>query len=427
MARATLDGGSNAGSPNAGKTAAQIAAEAATRAYQNAAAAAQKNPTPANTARLKDAFAAQTAAQAKVPAVDYAKQQADALAAAQAIVKEIPQTISEVNQAIAAVNTAGQEAGSIAASMGGTPFKPVDLVDTGKKDSENIDAFALLEAQLRQWGLDSLANVFITLATQGYKPQEALNKIKYDTSINPATGKAWNADYTKRFSGNVARVKQGLNAYSEAEYLALEDSYADTIRRNNLTNLISTDAASNQAQFAGYMENGLSATEFADRIDEVSNRVIYGNPDIKKQFKTYFPALTDADIISYILRPDITMPILKTKIAAAEIGATALQVGLSATSKDMAETLAQAGITKDEARIGYQQIGEFLPDAELYSQIYKQEGINYNQQTAEQDILLGQSQATAKRKRLASLERASFEGSSGRLRTGEAQRNAGAF
>lgn len=299
--------------------------------------------------------------------------------------------------------------------------------DETKLDSELIDAFALLEAQLRQWGLESLAKVFISLATQGYKPQEAMNKIKYDTSINPATGRPWNYEYTKRFAGNAARIKKGLNAYTEAEYLALEDSYADTLRRNNLTTLISTNAESNQAQFAGYMEQGLSATEFADRIDEVSQRVIYGSKETKDQFKEYFPALTDTDIISYILRPDITMPIIKTKIAAAEIGGISKQVGLGATSLGMAETLAQAGISKDEARAGYGEIAEFLPDAELYSKIYSQEGITYNKETAEQDVFLRQQSSTAKRKRLASLERAAFEGSSGRLRTSKASENQGAF
>lgn len=304
--------------------------------------------------------------------------------------------------------------------------KPV-VTETPKPDDGMIDAFALLADQLRQWNLGSLADSFISLATQGFKPQEAMNKIKYDTSINPATGKAWNFDYTKRFAGNAARIKQGLNAYSEKEYLEIEDSYADTLRRNNLTALISTNDEVNQAQFAGYMEKGLSATEFADRIDEVSQRVIYADKDTKDQFKQFFPALTDADIISYVLRPDIVMPVLKTKIAAAEISGVAKQVGLGATSLGMAETLAQAGVSKEEARAGYGQIAEFLPDAELYSQIYKQEGITYNRETAERDVLLNQADATRKRKRLASLERASFEGSSGRQRTGRPQGNTGQF
>jgi hypothetical protein len=381
---------------------------------------AKKNPTKENIAIAKDTF---TARQALNTPTNYTKILADA----QAATAEIDKTIDEVNKDITSVNVAGQEVGAISQRMNGPAFEPINTVTGGTKTNENIDAFALLEAQLRQWGLDSLASTFISLATQGFKPQEAMNKIKYDTSINPSTGKAWNSEYTKRFAGNAARVKQGLNAYTEAEYLTLEDSYADTIRRNNLTNLISTDAASNQAQFAGYMEKGLSATEFADRIDEVSSRVIYGNPETKQQFREYFPALTDADIISYILRPDITMPVIKTKITAAEIGGAAKQVGLAATSKGMAETLAQSGVNRAEAVAGYQQIGTFLSDAELYSKIYNQEGINYTQETAEQDILLGQADAGKKRRRLESMARAAFEGSSGRVRTGQTSGNTGEF
>lgn len=288
-----------------------------------------------------------------------------------------------------------------------------------------IDAFDMIRAQLIQWGLGSLADTYILLAQKGYKPDEALNKLKYDTSINPATNKPWNAAYSVRFAGNVARQKQGLNVYSESEYLTLEDSYADTLRRNNLNNLLSADAEKNAATFAGYMANGLSATEFADRIDEVSTRVLNMDANIKKQFTDY--NLTDTDIISYILRPDITMPVLQTKITAAEIGASALQYGLNATSKGMAEELALAGVTRQEAQKGYESIAEYLPRTEYLSQIYDETGIKYNQTTAEEEQLKGLASAKRKRQQLAEREVGTFSGSSGRLRTGRGQGNTGQF
>ena len=369
---------------------------------------AQSNPTPQNIAIAKQTYSAY---QENAPApVDFTK-----------VAAGIEETLTSVGAAVQEAN----DAAARAAALAGQPFSPIKTALS--KDSDSIDAFALLEAQLRQWNLDSLANAFISLATQGYKPQEAMNKIKYDTTINTATGKAWNYDYTQRFSGNAARIKQGLNAYSENEYLTLEDSYADTLRRNNLGNLLSTDSAVNQKKFAGYMGNGLSASEFADRIDEYSERVINMDPNIKKQFVEYFPGIKDSDIVAYLAEPENTMPMLQKKITAAEIGASALQVGLKATSKNMATTLAEAGTTREQAQTGYEQIGSFLSDAELYSSIYKQEGINHNQETAEKDILLGQAEATKKRKRLASLERAAFEGSSGRARIGQPQTNSGMF
>lgn len=300
---------------------------------------------------------------------------------------------------------------------------------TGKQidTTPDLDAFEMLKSQLVQWNLGSLADSFMSLATQGYNAAEAMNKIKYDTTINKETGKAWNFDYTERFSGNAARTKQGLNAYSEAEYLTLEDSYADTLRRNNLSNLLSVDAKANQKKFASYMEKGLSADAFAGRIDTYFERVGNMDPNIKNQFKAYYPGINDTDIVSYLADPENTLPVLRNKITAAEIGASALRIGLKATSKENAEMMAKAGKTAAQAEAGYEQIGGFLSDAELYGQIYQGEGINYDQATAEQDIIMGQAEAGKKRKRLESRARAAFEGSSGRLRTGQSLNNSGSF
>ena len=290
-----------------------------------------------------------------------------------------------------------------------------------------IDAFDMIRAQLIQWGLGSLADTYISLAQKGYKADEALNKLKYDTSINPATNKPWNAAYSVRFAGNVARQKQGLNVYDEREYLALEDSYADTLRRNNLNNLLSADPEKNAATFAGYMAKGLSATEFADRIDEVSTRITNLDPNIKKQFTTYYPGLSETDLISYVLAPENTLPVLKTKIAAAEIGASALQYGLGATSKGMAEDLARAGVTREEAQKGYERIAEYLPRTQYLAQIYDETGIKYDQTTAEEEQLKGLASAKRKREQIREREEAAFLGSSGYTRTGRPTGNTGQF
>ena len=195
-------------------------------AMQNAKA----NPTPANIAIMKDTAAAQQATVAAndpgklVPTVTIGGAPAGytpkALADAQAASAAVSSTLPEVDKAIADVNAAGTEAGNIAASMGGSPWSPITPVtpaQTGapKDGTDYTDAFAILADQLRQWGLGSLADSFVSLAKSGMTPQEAMNKIKYNKEINPATGKAWNADYTVRFAGNQARLDKGLNALSE--------------------------------------------------------------------------------------------------------------------------------------------------------------------------------------------------------------------
>ena len=290
-----------------------------------------------------------------------------------------------------------------------------------------INAFDEIGAQLTQWNLGTLADVYIQLMAQGYTPSEAMNKLKYDSTTNPATNRPWNAEYNIRFAGNQARIKQGLNAYDESAYLTLENSYADTLRRNNLGNLLSTDSRQNSAKFAGYMEKGLSATEFAARIDEYSERVTSMDPNIKSQFKAFFPGITDSDIVAYLAEPENTLPVLKNKITAAEISASALRVGLNATDKNMALGLAQSGFTGAQAQAGYEKIGDYLERTQFLSNVYDEAGIQYNQTTAEQEELQGLASAKRKREQLRNIETASFSGESGRLRTGQAQKNTGQF
>jgi len=277
---------------------------------------------------------------------------------------------------------------------------------------ETKDAFAEMTDILKQWGLESLADTYGRLMVQGFSAAEALNKLKYDKTVDPITGKPWNAAYTVRFAGNAARVAKGMNAYDEGTYLEVENTYDETLRKYGLSNLISPDKAVAQAKYAEYMGNGIAPTEFAERIQTVADRVINMDPAIKAQFQAYYPSLTNTDLVSYFLDPKETLPVLKDKITAAEIGtvASAAQYGIG---RDRAMELAQFGVTRATALTGYQDIAEAVPTGMKLSGIYGEEGIQYGQATAEDDYLKQDAQAKLKRNRLASKERASFEGSAG--------------
>ena len=402
MAILAESGGSST-SANANKTAAQLAAEAA---FTTAGNAAKANPTPANVAAMKNAFAAQTAA---TPApVDYSKVLTDA----QKDVTDIKSTIDTVNQNIADVNTAGQVAGSISESMGGTGWTPVAAAAGGNKTSLDQDAFDRLMSQLNQWNLGSLSGVITQLLTQGLSYDSVMTKIKYDKTINPVTGKAWNADYTVRFAGNQARLDKGLNALSEGQYILNENAYAETLKAYGLNNMLSTDRSANEAKFATYIGNDLSPTEFKDRIDLAATRVINMDPAIQKNFQQYYPDVTKSDLISYFLAPDETLPLLKTKVNAAEIGAAAGYQGLG-IGVNRAEELAKFGETYAQAQSDYSKVAEVLPTANKLSSIYGEEGIAYGQNVAEDEFIKQDAAAKLKRNRLASKERAMFGGDSG--------------
>ena len=292
-----------------------------------------------------------------------------------------------------------------------TGTTPVNVTPSGTI-RQNADAFDEMSSLLRQWGLESLAETYTQLMTEGLSAPQAINKLKYDKSINPKTGKPYNAAYTTRFAGNAARVAKGMNAYDEATYLDVENAYDETLRKYGLVNLISPDKNIAQAKYAEYMGNGIAPTEFADRIQTVADRVINMDPAIKAQFQAYYPSLTNTDLVSYFLDPKETLPVLKNKVTAAEIGAVAgaAKYGIDETR---AMDLAKFGVTREQALTGYQDVAEAVPTGTKLSGIYNEEGIKYGQAVAEDEYLKQDAQAKLKRNRLASKERAMFSGQSG--------------
>ena len=274
------------------------------------------------------------------------------------------------------------------------------------------DAFLLIDSVFQNLGISTLGGIIKQLLTQGMDSASIQTKIKFDTSINPVTGKAWNADYTQRFAGNEARKKAGLNVLDEGEYLKLENSYSATLKSYGLGNMLSPKASENQAKFATWIGNDVSSTEFKDRIDLAATRVINMDPAIQKNFMEYYPEVSKSDLISYFLAPDETLPLLKTKVTASEIGAAAGQQGL-AVGKNRAEEFAKMGETYAQAQADYSKVAEVLPTGQKLSSIYGEEGIAYGQNVAEDEFIKNDAAAKLKRNRLASKERAMFQGDSG--------------
>lgn len=411
MARPTLEGGSNASSPNAGKTAKQISTEAA---YTTAANAAKNSPTPANVAAVKDAFTAKTAAAA--PAIDYAQVIKDAEAAA----AEVSKTIEETRQNITNVNVAGTEAGAISKSMGGADWTPIENIPVNKsKSSENQDAYALLESVFRSYGLESLVPVI-----RGYMEQDlGVEQAKLKLKTEPA--------YKQRFKGNELRVAKGLNVIDEASYLELENDYSETLKAYGLSDYfgIATDATSRSARqqkMADVIGNDISAVEFKTRISTAVTRVKNADTNTKDAFKALY-GINDSDLVKYFLDPAKGSEELKTKATAAEISGAAVTTGLAGTSLGTAEELARLGVDKSTALEGYASIAGYLPGAEFLSQIYDESGIKYDRAAAEAEVFKGTASEKRKRQQLVAMEEASFGGSSGRQRTGRAQGNTGSF
>jgi hypothetical protein len=351
-------------------------------------------------------------ARKKVGTTGKTQAQLDAAAGAADVVKMINESYSglgitsKIDPKTGMVVTTKTDGTVLTNNPPGSPFAPAAPVEDEPEKKEisdaTRDAFAALTDLFASYGLESLAGEIAGYMTQGLTASEALIKLK----TNP-TGA-----YAKRFAGNFARVKNGLNAISEAAYIGLENSYASTLKAYGLGNMVSLNREDNYKKFADYIAGDISADEFKDRVDTVVTRVQNADASIKSTLKAFYPEITDADLIGYFLNPKENLPKLQEKVTASEIGAAATGMGL-ATNVGTATDLARYGIDKAEAREGYSTIAGVLPTATKLGDIYNETGVRYAQAEGEAEVFKGSQDAATKRKRLASMERAAFSGSSG--------------
>ena len=275
------------------------------------------------------------------------------------------------------------------------------LIASGNKyrSTVDVDAYTLLENTFKDFGLDELVPEIKRFMEEGLGSNQAAVELRKTTT------------YINRFRGNEIRRAAGLNVVSEATYLELENSYNETLRAFGLQGYFGVDRKASQARMADIIGNDISATEFKDRIDTVVTRVNNADPNIRTTLKSFY-GIQDNDLVKYFLNPKENLPKLQEKVLSAEIGNEALKQNLL-TDVTSATGLARLGITQAQAREGFQGIANVLPTATKLGQIYGEEGINYTQKTAEEEVFGQLESAKRKRLRLAEKEVGTFSGSSG--------------
>jgi len=297
----------------------------------------------------------------------------------------------------ASLNPAVQTTQNFATSNTPVNTIPVVTPPASGLSSAQQDAYALLEDTFRSYGLDSLVPVIKGYMQQNLGPNQATLALKQTP------------EYQARFAGNTARIKAGLNALSEATYLNLENQYSEAFTGYG------QKALASKAQFATLIGNDISPVELKDRLDMAVSQVQQADPTVMASLRTYYPNITDANLVSYFLNPEETLPALTRQVQAADIGAAAAQQGLTA-NKTTAEGLAAYGTTYAQAQAGYGKIAEVLPGSQRLSAIYGgQTGINYNQAEGESEFLKNSGAAALERQKLKDLEQAQFSGRSGVL------------
>jgi hypothetical protein len=307
----------------------------------------------------------------------------------------------DVSSDVTLVSTETDEYGNVVGIYSDSTTKI--LIPSGKKYKSTVDedAYEILRITFKEYGLDDdeLLKEIQGYMERGFGAERAAVELKKTTA------------YTTRFKGNEIRRAAGLNVMSEAAYLQLEDAYNETLRAYGLQGYFGTDKKISQAKMAEIIGNDINAPEFKERIDTVVTRVNNSDPNIKATLKSFYN-IEDTDLVKYFLSPKENLPMLQEKVTAAEIGNEALKQNLI-TNVTSAQALAKMGITQADARKGYSAISEVLPTATKLGQIYGEEGINYNQTTAEEEVFGGLESAKRKRLKLEQKEIGTFSGQSG--------------
>ena len=291
-------------------------------------------------------------------------------------------------------------------------------------DAKKIDAIAAISALLSSYGIGDLSGPITEAVQKGYT-NDTIQLIMQDPKSTDPLAVA----FQTRFPANKARLAAGKSVLSPAEYLAAERSYTQVLQTYGVSSLATKD------KLNSFITNDVSAAEVADRVGLAVTRVRNADASTKEALALYYPMLNQADIVGAVLDPAEGLPALQRKVQIAEIGGAALAQGLKTVDaagkltginiKMGQEALANLGVTKEQARAGFQTVAEVTPRAEFLSSISP--GEDYTQLQAEQEAFQGLASAKRARLSLTEQEKARFGGSSGMSKASLSRATKGAF
>lgn len=207
------------------------------------------------------------------------------------------------------------------------------------------DARTTMAAVLETYGLGELAdyvyNEIIAKETVNINNPDA---IIFAIRDQPA--------YKKRFAGNAARLNKGLSELDPASYIGLENQFRQTLQSNGLP----ANFYDQTEDFQTLIEGDVSPAELNERVQQGYRAVADADPAVKEQMKNLY-GVDEGQLAAYFIDPKRTAPLLTRQAQAANIAARGLEQGGIQLSGAFAEDLARRGITEQQARAGFAEVG----------------------------------------------------------------------
>ncbi len=265
-------------------------------------------------------------------------------------------------------------------------------LDNSDLTGANRDAFRAITDLFKQYGLESLAPRVKEYLIAGYS-QDTIPIMLQETT-----------EYRERFKGNEERRKKGLPVLSPGEYVQLETTYKTLFRQYGLP----AQMFDSNDDLTSYITGDVSPSEMTDRLNMARAAVTADNPYVRDAYRAWYATgLSEGDAIAAVLDPDRALPEIERKVASATLAGAASQQSLTLT-RERAEELASMGADTRNAVAAFGQVADVNRNADSIARRY---GMDYaGQRDAEDAVLLSDSEAQRKIRKLGQREAGEFGG-----------------
>lgn len=217
--------------------------------------------------------------------------------------------------------------------------------------------------------------------------------------------------FQTRFPGYNQRIANGYNAISIREYLQLEDSYRSIMANAGMPAGFYDDPA----DMGQWIAKNVSVAEIEGRVRMATDMAKAVDPTMRNLMAQFY-GLSTGDVAAYFLDPTRALPTIEKQYQTAGVASWAARNGYQITDMQRYQDLLEKGVTVEAAAQGYATVASFDKTLGSIGAIY---GESYGQSDAERDVFFNDN---AKRRRIVSMEAATFSGSS-RGATGDVNRH----
>jgi hypothetical protein len=280
---------------------------------------------------------------------------------------------------------------------------------SAEEAAKRVDWTEQLSLLFKNYGLSALAPKIKEFVQQGFTPDTVTLKLQETP------------EYKQRFIGNENRRKAGLPVLTPGEYLSVESSYKKILKDAQLP----SGFYDQPDDFGKFIGADIAPTELQERVNIANQSLQNADKFYTDSLRTYY-GLNSGDMLAYALDPERALPVITRQQKAAQFGAEAARQGIQVAAPMAERFTGQLGVTQQEARQGFEQVAQILPEAQRLGAITPgAQPVGLEETTTA--VFGGESSADYKQRirRLAEIEQSRFAGQAGVGRGSLARPSAG--